>query len=974
MSGTGMMRKTILPLLLIAAILIAACSSRPPVPKAAVRLTLTIDSLFQAYGVTYDLSERAAGDPQQIAETYLRRFQPGPLPRVFEHSVITDRNGTWMGEWVDEGRRIWVPIDQISPYLIEAIVATEDASFFDNQGIDARRLVAAVMQNAESGDIVSGASTITMQLARNLFFSTDLRFSQSVERKAFEALLAQDLSELYTKNEILEMYLNLIYFGHNAYGVEAAAQTFFNKSAADLNMAEAALIAGTPQAPARYDPINSFIDAKLRQRIVLNLLVRHGYLVQSEADDLYAQTLSVAADPDLRVPQARHFVQFLREEVQARLGTLNADRAGLHITASLDLPMQALAEEIVARQVSNLRPAYDLSNAALVAMQPGTGQIMVMVGSANFDDESIDGKVNVATSLRQPGSSIKPMLYATALNDNLISPSTVLWDLEVEYDISEDETYKPQNYDEKFHGPVTARTAVANSYNIPAVKLLDQVGVQRMLDMSRAMGLSSLRSDAVYYGLSLTLGGGEVRLLDLATAYHTIANQGAYIPYRPVVAIHDGTGNPIDLFPTPAPVQVLTPASAYQTTSIMSDNVARAPVFGENSLLKLVRPAAGKTGTTTSYRDNWTMGFSKYLVVGVWAGNSDGRPMRGVTGVTGAGPIWNEFHQKVISGTTFLETLGATNNPADWEFARPSTANLQSIECPRSLKCPNSLEVFSRAWLATSANTGVQSDSVMVRDRVMAVALGGNYVGYCHDAEQGQLRTLYRLPEGIGELRPLDALTETTRLELAIAPQLPVGRERTIVVKPISANVVEQVEDERKEVLRWARINGEYLHLGPCDSVQPLVQAIYGQDAVASLVSPAPSAELDPRPALAEGDIISDTLALTGTEGLSGTVVMAPLTPEEQAALDAAAQQAGIDPQATQQTISNEEVAPPTGQYVLTAAGPTGGCSGNYISGSVVDLSGAPVAGVRITATDQYGNAAETVSKSGASDYGRFDI
>ncbi len=969
------MAKKLLLLLLVVAVVLSACSSRPPVPKAAVRLTLTIDSLFQAYGVTYDLSTRVAGSPQEIAEAYLRRFQPGPLPRVFEHSVITDRNGTWIGEWVDEGRRVWVPLERISPHLIDAIIATEDASFFDNVGVDPRRLVAAIMQNAESGDIVSGASTITMQLARNLFFVTEMRFNQSVERKAFEALLAQDLSELYTKDEILEMYLNLIYFGHNAYGVEAAAQTFFNKSAADLNLAEAALIAGTPQAPALYDPITNFIDAKARQRIVLSLLARHGYLTDAEADALYVETLTVAPDPDLRRPQARHFVQFLREEVQARLGELQADRAGLHITSSLDLPMQTLAEEIVARQVNALRPSYDLSNAAVVALQPGTAQVLVMVGSANFDDESIDGKVNVATSLRQPGSSIKPMLYATAFNDNLISPASVLWDLEVEYDISETEKYKPQNYDERFHGPVTARTALANSYNIPAVKLLDAVGVQRMLDVSRKMGLTSLRADAVYYGLSLTLGGGEVRLLDLATAYHTLANQGAYLPYRPVVEIHDGTGAPVDLFPVPAGEQVVSPAAAYQVTSILSDNVARAPVFGENSLLKLVRPAAAKTGTTTSYRDNWTMGYSKYLVVGVWAGNSDGRPMRGVTGVTGAGPIWNEFHQKVISGTTYLETLGATNDAGAWQFARPDEVDLRTIECPRSLRCTTSLEVFSPEWEASRARTGVQSDSVMVRDRVVGVSVGGGIVGFCHDDAEGQLRTAYRMPEGYGELRPLDELTRTTSLALAIVPSVPMPVARATEVEPVSSNVVKQVKDERKAVMNWAGGNGAYLHMGPCDAVQPLVQALYGQGAVASFTRINPMAEYEDADTLAASETVTDTVIGVTTETVpsdSATAELAPLSAEEQAALDlAAAQAAAGQAMMAEQQGANQQAA---GQYMLVAAGPSGGCGGNLISGAVVDPSGTPLAGVRVIGADQYGNLAETVSKSGAADLGRFDI
>jgi penicillin-binding protein 1C len=943
---------SLLLILILLTLVTTGCEQRPPVPKAAVRLTLTVDGLLEGYANAYDFTERLPGTPQQIAEAYMEQHQPGPLPRIFEHSVITDRNGTFLGEWVDEGRRTWMPLDRISPNVVDAMVATEDSSYFLNEGIDMRRLLGAIIQNASSGEIVSGASTLTMQLARNLFFVPDVRFDQSVERKGYETLIAQDLTRLYTKDELLEMYLNLVNFGHRSYGVEAAAQTYFGKAAADLSLAQASLIAGIPQAPAAYDPFVNLDAAKARQRIVLDLMVRHNYISQQEADATFAQPLLLAPDPDLQPRLARHFVQFLREEVQARLGDISADRAGLHITSTLDLPMQTLAEQIVHEQVDTLRPLYDLSNAALVAMKPGSAEVLVMVGSANFDDDSIDGKVNVATSLRQPGSSIKPILYATAMNDNLISPATVIWDLKAEYKVEEGKTYAPKNYDEKFHGPVTARTAMANSYNVPAVKLLDAVGVQRMLDMGRAMGLISLADDATRYGLSLTLGGGEVRLLDLTTAFNTIADGGLYQPYRAVVAMDDGAGNPVDLFPAVEPERVLTSAAAFQVTSILTDRKARVPAFGVNTPFNLSYPAAAKTGTTTSFRDNLTMGFTRNLIVGVWAGNSDGRPMKGVTGVTGAAPIWSEFMQTVISDTAMIASLGVTPDIKDWTFTPPDDVVLRKIDCPEALKCPQEYEYFSRAWMTKMARAGLTSDGFMARAKVMAVYANGSTVGVCSDEEQGVLRTNFRMPEGIGLLAPLTEPVTTTAL--AIGPAIPLPLNRNPVVKPIAAKVPEAIEQERKEVRRWAANNGEVLHLGPCSDVAPLVLELYGTSNV-TFGRLASLAEFE------EPDAQTATVAVTETT----TVGNAEATAAGDTEALAFAETENTD------TVVDLVVVP--NQYQLIAVGPSGGCGADVIQGAVVGADGAPLAGVRVVATDQYGNRAETVSKGGG-EAGRFDF
>ncbi len=300
--------------------------------------------------------------------------------------------------------------------------------------------------------------------------------------------------------------------------------------------------------------------------------------------------------------------------------------------------------------MKELKPKHDLSNAALVAMRPESGEVLAMVGSVDFGDTAISGQVNVSRSPRQPGSAIKPLLYAAALNDNLISPATVLWDVPVTYTVGNSLTYTPANYDGKFHGPVTARTALANSYNIPAVKLLDAVSIERMLQAAETFGIRSLNRGKEWYGLSLTLGGGEMTLLELTAAYAALASAGQTVVPEPILTVTDALGRPVEgALPLKAePTRAVTPAAAFQVTDILSDNAARTPMFGAASPLKLSRPAAAKTGTTDDYRDNWTAGYTRYLVTGVWAGNTDGRPMKKVSGIAGAAPIWHDFMEGVL--------------------------------------------------------------------------------------------------------------------------------------------------------------------------------------------------------------------------------------------------------------------------------------------------------------------------------------
>ncbi|MEZ4834047.1 MAG: PBP1A family penicillin-binding protein [Caldilineaceae bacterium] len=751
---------------------------------------------------------RPASELSAAVEAYLQTYQPGPLPRLFQTTYVYDRNGELMAELFSEGRRSWVSLDRISPYLLEATIATEDSTFFINQGIDPLRIAGAAVQNVESGDIVSGASTITMQLARNLFLGADDRYDQSFDRKILEAGLARELTETYTKQEILEMYLNTINYGNLAYGPEAAAQVYFGKSAADLTQAEATLLAGIPQWPAVYNPFRNFEGVRNRQNTVLSLMVRHGYMTQEEADDIFADPIFLNPAPGAVTVQAPHFVNYLITQLDNRFGDGYTRRAGLHIYSTLDLQIQAVAQEIVTRQVARLQPTYDMNNGALVAMKSGTAEILAMVGSVDYTNDAIDGQVNVATRRRQPGSSIKPILFATALNDNLISPASVIWDAPVRYKITGQPDYEPKNYDARFHGPVTARVALANSYNIPAVKLLDQVGVERMLENARDMGIGSLDRGPEWYGLSLTLGGGEVTLLDLSTAYHTIANGGAYLAPRPILAMSDAAGRSMaEELGLRAADQVLSRAAAFLLTDMMSDNNARIPMFGANNRLVLSRPVAAKTGTTDDNRDNWTMGFTRYLVTGVWVGNTQGRPMRNnATGVGTAAVIWNEFMTTMIEDPDLSARLGAPSDPAQWTFNPPEDVTLRP-ECPASLVCRNGGgEFFANDWLEVAEFSGGPLTDSVIRAPSLAVFRDGQRIGYCLE-DRGVVRTLVRLPGRFG--LPSSVVITTPEDEEAGDKQASIAADIALDSPNLLTNLeIPEIIDLAVNSLNWQRKTG----------------------------------------------------------------------------------------------------------------------------------------------------------------------
>lgn len=895
------------------------------------------------------IGERKASDPLAAAESYLRQYQPGPLPRVFQTSRIYDRNGTLIAETFGEGRRIWVGMDRISPYLVQATIAVEDATFYTNPGVDARRIAGAALQNLQEGDIVSGASTITMQLARNLFLGPDQRYDQTVDRKLLEAGVAQELTELYTKNELLEIYLNLLNYGQLAYGPEAAAQVYFGKSAAELTQAEASMLAGIPQQPANLNPYDDWEAARARQRVVLDLMVRHGDLTQARADAIYDEPLQLAGDPGLAPNLAPHFVQTVVEQLDGILGEGYTRRAGFQIVTSLDLEMQRLAEATVAAKVSELQPVYDLTNAALVALQPGTGEILAMVGSADFTNEAIAGQVNVAISRRQPGSAIKPLLYAAALQDNLVSPASVLWDIPVTYTIAlpgsvagsqliadSDLVYRPRNYDEQFRGPVSVRSALANSYNVPTVKLLDRLGVPRLLEMARAMGVHSLDQEGAWYGLSLTLGGGEVTLLDLTTAYHTLANGGVYQPPKRILELRDSRGQVIEpegdetsepgtesgtesgVLPA-ANTQVISPDAAFIVTDILSDNAARTPAFGENSPLLLSRPAAAKTGTTTDWRDNWTVGYTRYLVAGVWAGNSDGRPMQNASGVTGAAPIWHDFMQAVLAQPDMMARLGMPDDPAAWAFVPPDQVFRQAV-CAPGVVCLPEGEWFRADWLEAQGEDGPLADSVVRAAAAPVYAQQGDaarLAGYC-GMEGAAERAMLALPG----LELPQAAAELLAFFGAALEEAPPSLEQ-------------------QQVRAWALRHGAPLYLGACDTLGDLlVQAL----------------TVEPEPGDADLRVVVDVAA-------AGQPEIAGLSPD-----------GGVPLEMVRDAMPIAGVA---GAGFYDLAGPlihNWACPGTYVMGQVLNRDGAPLAGVRVRLEDAWGNQVIAVSKNGQNDYGMFDF
>ncbi len=572
---------------------------------------------------------------------------------------ITDRDGEQLYEILGEdgGRHAVIPLGTIPNRLVQATIATEDRSFYSNSGIDPFAILRALWTNLRGGTAFSGASTITQQVARNFLLDPQERSQISMRRKLREALLAWQLNRRFTKDEILEQYLNQTYYGALSYGVEAASQTYFGKPAAQLDLAESALLAGLPQAPARYAPFNDPQAAIERQGVVLDLMQEAGFIDDQQRAAAGRQVLIFSSAPyPIKAP---HFVMMVKEEIEAMF-TQDQIRqmGGLVVRTTLDLDWQTHAERAVRRQLEELQTSQDglghnVNNAALVALDPHSGNILALVGSPDFFDSENNGSINMALAPRQPGSALKPFLYAAAMDPSQADPwsaATMLLDVGASFTTQGGKAYTPVNYDQREHGPVSVRQALASSLNIPAVITLDHIGLEQLFQQVSELGISTLQ-DPERYDLSLALGGGEVSLLELTAAYGAFASGGNKVEPRAILEISDSKGNRLFESRQPAAVRVLDERLAWLVSDILSDNDARQLGFGPHSALRLDRPAAVKTGTTSNFHDNWTVGYTPNLVVGVWAGNASYQPMRAVDGLSGAAPIWHSFLRTVLNGT-----------------------------------------------------------------------------------------------------------------------------------------------------------------------------------------------------------------------------------------------------------------------------------------------------------------------------------
>ncbi len=596
---------------------------------------------------------------------------------TFETTRITDRNGVTLWEIFGEGKRTQVSLDRIPDTLKYATIAIEDDTFYTNKGFDEPSLIAAVIANMRNtGGRPIGGSTITQQIVRHIAFDYEERVSVSYRRKLKELFLAWRMTQDFTKDEILEMYLNEIYYGNLAYGAEAAAQTYFGKSVSDLSLAESSLMAGLPQAPVQLDPFTNLEAAKARQWFILTLMIEDGGITLDQANAAYLEDLTFAVQSvSLNAP---HFSIYVRQQLESLFDADMVANGGLNVTTTLDMRYQRLAEQLSTQHVAALRE-NNMTNAALIAMKPNTGEILAMLGSVDYKDDSINGQVNIATSLQQPGSTFKPLTYALAMSPERMGerawqPASVIWDVPIQYQQVNGELYEPVNYDGQFHGPMRLRESLANSYNLTAVQLAQDVGVAELLDFSRQMGLESLSEDLSLYGLSLTLGGGEVRPIEMATAYSVFANGGSKVPPVTILRVTNSRGDVLYQHEEPSAERILSPETAFLISDMLDDEVARQPAMGVDNPLALPFPAAAKTGTTNDFRDNWTVGYTPGLVTVVWTGNTDNSPMIDVSGLSGAAPLWADYMQAVYADQTLIPELEVTEGLLPpTEFTPPTT-------------------------------------------------------------------------------------------------------------------------------------------------------------------------------------------------------------------------------------------------------------------------------------------------------------
>lgn len=573
---------------------------------------------------------------------------PGKLNNrvIIQSTKIYDRTGDHLlYEVHGEEKRTQIPFYEMPENIRYATIALEDQNFYNHIGIEIKGIIRAALKDVINLGTAQGGSTITQQFIKRSVLTSEKTFT----RKIKEVILAVELEQKFEKNEILEMYLNEIPYGSNAYGIEAASQTFFGKHAKELALDEAALLASLPQAPSYYSPYGNHTDALVgRQQYALNQMARLGYITQEQADEAKQINILSKIKVSRENISAPHFVMYIKDYLEKKYGAQAVEEGGLKVYTTLDWDKQQIAEQAVREGAEKNIAKYGAENAALVAIDPKNGQILAMVGSKDYFDKEIDGQVNVTIRDRQPGSSFKPYVYLTAFQKGY-TPETNIWDVDTNFSTEDGKEYNPKNYDGKNSGLMQMKDALARSLNVPAVKTLYLAGVKDSIDTAHKMGITTL-NEPDRYGLSLVLGGGEVKLLDHVSAFSTFATGGIYRKKTAILKVEDGKGQALEEYKEDHGQRVIEEKYIAMIDYVLSTNSLRAPVFGENNPLRFDnRPVAAKTGTTNEWRDGWTVGFTPSLVAGVWAGNNDNSPMaQGADGSYVAAPIWRTFMDKAL--------------------------------------------------------------------------------------------------------------------------------------------------------------------------------------------------------------------------------------------------------------------------------------------------------------------------------------
>lgn len=571
--------------------------------------------------------------------------------------TLLDRNGKAFYNFNNAHNDTYVQLKDIAPIAQKAVVSSEDKNFYSHPGFSIVGIGNAIYQNLIRVGGGGGGSTLTQQMVKNALLSQE----RSIFRKYQELVLSIEVERRYSKDEILEMYLNSAYFGEGAFGIEDASKAYFGKSAKDLDNAEATMLVGLLPAPSAYSPITGDpVKAKQRQKYVLNRMKEDGVLNEEQVTAAYDKQLAYADQKEDAVPDAPHFALMVKDWLEEKYGEEKVARSGYKVTTTLDIDAQGKAQAAVKQQVDRLARSK-VSNGSALVMDPRNGEILALVGSADWNNE-VNGKVNMTTATRQPGSSFKPLVYATGIEDRKMTAATIFNDKKTDFGGG----YSPNNYDGRFRGDVTLRRALSNSLNVPAVEAMRQVGISNVIKSAKEAGLTTLNQSAEDYGLPLALGSGQARLTEMTNAYATFGNEGKKNDLQMVLNIVNKNKEKI-YESKPVTAQVWSPGTAFIISSILSDNAARSEVFGNSLTVSANRPVAVKTGTTEDYRDAWTIGYTPSLAIGVWIGNNDNAPMSSVAGSSGSGPIWLNLMRQLLG------------NKAVEKFNQPSTVVARDV-------------------------------------------------------------------------------------------------------------------------------------------------------------------------------------------------------------------------------------------------------------------------------------------------------